>query len=85
MTALNPRERERLDHFIDLLMFPVLDEPSVYAETHKGVARALLASRHRWSALDLAFLRWAAAGGADSAVDYVRLDKLLSEARERTA
>lgn len=84
MSGLDPRERARLDSFIDALLFPVLEGPRDYAETHKGVARALLASRVRWSPLDLAYIRWAAAGGADSPGDYVRLDKLLHHAMERT-
>lgn len=83
MSGLSPREQARLDQFIDSLMFPALSEPGDYAEPHMGVARALLASRHRWSPLDLAYLRWAAAGGADRASDYNRLDDLLCQARER--
>lgn len=83
MSGLNPEERDRLERFINLLMFPALTEPSDYADTHKGVARTLLASRHRWSALNLAYLRWAAAGGADRATDYGRLSDLLIQAKER--
>lgn len=84
MNGLNPREQARLDRFIDALLFPALREPDDYAETHKGVARALLASRVRWSPLDLAYIRWAAAGGADSAGDYARLERLLHYAMERS-
>ena len=85
MSGLDPQQRDRLEHFINLLMVPALDEHAVDAETHKGVARALLASRHRWAPLDLAYLRWAACGGADRASDYARLDCLLEQARERAS
>jgi hypothetical protein len=83
MSAHDPCQRDRLEQFINALLLPAFDGSGAYADTHKGVARALLASRHRWSPLGLAFLRWAACGGADSATDYVRLNKLLNHARQR--
>lgn len=85
MNGLSPSEAARLDRFIGLLLFPALDVPEQHADTAKGIARALLASRVKWSALDLSFLRLAACGHAYEREDYARLNALLAQAMERTA
>ncbi|MCT2559244.1 hypothetical protein N0B51_09630 [Tsuneonella sp. YG55] len=85
MSGLSPEQRARLDRFMALVMIPCMEDPAQVAETHSGMAKAMLATTVRWSALDLAFLRWAAAGGADSGVDYPRLERLMCQAMERTA
>lgn len=85
MNGLSPHEAARLERFINLLLFPALHGPEQLAETNKGRARGMLASRVKWSALELAFLRSAACGGAYRRSDSARLNDLLAQAGERTA
>lgn len=84
MIALEPRDRARLDRFIGLLLFPALG-PDEDEWTHKGVARALLASKVRWTPADLAFLRAMACARLSSADKMARLMGLFHDARERSA
>ena len=84
MTALDLRERARLDRFINLLLFPALG-PDEDEATHKGVARALLASKIHWPAADLAFLRRVACLRLANSGEWPRLLGLWAAALERAA
>lgn len=76
MSALDDREYARLARFTERLLAPV---PS---EVNMGIARALLATKHRWQPLDLAFLRVMAARPSAARADYDRLETLKREAME---
>lgn len=78
MSALDPVEAVRLARFIDRLLAP----PPQDGNALTGMARALLASKHKWQPSDLAFLRLMACGRSEVMADLERLQRLLEQAKE---
>lgn len=82
---MNPAEKARLARFMERLLDPVPAHPEAEGGTHTGIARALLASRHKWPRADLQFIRGMVCATTATQGDYGRLIALLQSARERTA
>lgn len=80
MSALDPVEAARLARFIDKLLAPAPSGGNALT----GMARALLASKHKWPPLDLAFLRLMACSRSDVMADLERLRLLVERAKEST-
>lgn len=76
MSALSHVEAARLTRFIAALVAPVEQG------AHTGVARACLASRVRWPADDLRFLRAMVVRENASPADWARLTALVDYGRE---
>jgi len=65
--------------FIALLLAPIPDE------AHTGIARAILASRFRFTQDDLGFLRRMVCCRSATSSDFARLTALVEMARDRVA
>lgn len=76
MSALSPREAERLAKFIARLLSPIEQG------AHVGVAKACLASKVRWQPDDLAFLRSMVVQDTADRDDWARLQGLVDYGRE---